>query len=134
MVDGLKTINLKQAEFVMREGDDGEEFFMIEEGTVECLKFHKVGKKKGFIVVRELHAGEHFGELALINNQERSLSIRVKSTNGCKLLTLDRDAFTRILGSIENNLKKDYDAKFDKRYEQHANGEYKLSRSGSVNM
>lgn len=51
--------------------------------------------------------GDHFGELALINNDKRSLSIRVKSEQ-CRLLKLDRDTFTRILGSIEQHLKKDF--------------------------
>ena len=37
--------------------------------------------------------------IALINNEKRSLSIRVKSEN-CKLLKLDRETFQRILGSI----------------------------------
>lgn len=65
-----------------------------------------------FIKVRTLHSDDHFGELALINNQKRSLSIKVISESGCKLLTLDRDSFERILGSIEMHLKKDYDKKF----------------------
>ena len=49
--------------------------------------------------VRTLGTSEHFGELALINNDKRSLSVRVKSDK-VSLLRLDRDAFTRILGSI----------------------------------
>ena len=72
---------------MLREGDDGEEFFIIESGSVDCLKLHE----KGFINVRKLHQGDHFGELALINNDKRSLSIRVSSENGCNLLCLDRD-------------------------------------------
>ena len=50
--------------------------------------------------VRELNQGDHFGELALINNEKRSLSVRVKSDQ-CKLLKLDRETFSRILGSIQ---------------------------------
>lgn len=61
-------------------------------------------------VVRVLKAGCHFGELALINNEKRSLSIRVCSEAGSKLLSLDRETFTRVLGSIEKYLKKDYSA------------------------
>lgn len=57
--------------------------------------------------VRTIGAGGHFGELALINNAERSLSVRVTSQK-CKLLSLDKDTFTRILGDIEKYLKKDY--------------------------
>jgi CRP-like cAMP-binding protein len=33
----------------------------------------------GLLLVRTLGEGEHFGELALINNEKRSLSVRVKS-------------------------------------------------------
>merc|ERR1711939_980747 len=68
---------------------------------------------KGFVFVRTLTSGQHFGELALINNMARSLSIRAKTP--CKLLKLDRESFTRILGSIEGHLAKDYGNEFQKR-------------------
>ena len=71
----------------------------------------------GFLSVRELKTGDHFGELALINNDKRSLSIRVKSKT-CKILKLDRQTFTRILGSIEKNLKKDYGRELDYKIDQ----------------
>ena len=63
--------------------------------------------------MRVLREGEHFGELALINNEKRSLSIRTQTP--CKLLKLDREAFTRILGSIEQQLAKDYNNEFQNR-------------------
>lgn len=101
---------------MFQEGDAGEEFFIIEQGVVECLKLHQVQNRKGFLHVRELKAGDHFGELALINNEKRSLSIRVVS-NKCKLLKLDRETFIRILGSIQEHLKKDYNKEFDSKME-----------------
>jgi CRP-like cAMP-binding protein len=79
---------------------------------VECLKLHSLSSRTGFVLVRTLKTGEHFGELALINNEKRSLSIRVSSEK-CKLLKLDRETFTRILGSIKEHLHKDYDKEFD---------------------
>lgn len=69
------------------------------------------------MLVRTLKTGEHFGELALINNEKRSLSIRASSEN-CKLLKLDRETFTRILGSIKDHLQKDYDKEFDLKMEE----------------
>ena len=108
LTEGLKTLYLKKDDFVLKEGDEGNEFFIIEEGSVECLKLENVGDKKGFFNVRSLGAGDHFGELALINKEKRSLSIRVQSDQGCKLLSLDKDSFERVLGSIQNHLKKDY--------------------------
>jgi cAMP-dependent protein kinase regulator len=76
---------------------------------VDCLKGHPEGHSKGFLKVRTLKQGDHFGELALINNMKRSLSVRVSSEEGCNLLSLDRETFTRILGSINDHLKKSYD-------------------------
>ena len=73
---------------------------------MDCLKSVEESED-GFKCVRVLTDGAHFGEIALINNSKRSLGIRVKSET-CKLLRLDRETFTRILGSIEKHLKKDY--------------------------
>ena len=64
------------------------------------MKIHRLGTKIGFVLVRCLKSGVYFDEPALINNDKKSLRIRVKSEN-CKLLKLDRETFTRILGSIE---------------------------------
>ena len=88
---------------VIREGEEGKYFYIIEEGEVECLK--EEGSQE--YIVRNLKRGEHFGELALIHNEKRSLSVRVVSQRA-KLLALQRESFTRILGSIEKYLKKDY--------------------------
>ena len=60
-----------------------------------------------FDCVRVLTKEDHFGELALINDAKRSLGVRVKSDE-CTLLKLDRKTFTRILGDIDKQLKKDY--------------------------
>ena len=54
--------------------------------------------------------------MALINNMPRSLSIRAKTN--CKLLRLDRETFTRILGSIEKHLAKDYGNEFQSRLQR----------------
>lgn len=40
---------------------------------------------------------------------KRSLSVRISSEEGCNLLSLDRETFIRILGSINEHLKKNYD-------------------------
>jgi CRP-like cAMP-binding protein len=40
LVDGLQQITLNKGEFILREGEDGEEFYVIESGEVDCLKLH----------------------------------------------------------------------------------------------
>lgn len=108
---------MKKDDFVLKEGDEGQEFYIIENGDVECLKLTIVNQKPKFLSVRVLSKGEHFGELALINNEKRSLSIRIKSDTA-RLLKLDREAFTRILGSIQQFLQKDYQREFDDKMDQ----------------
>jgi cAMP-dependent protein kinase regulator len=52
--------------------------------------------------------GGFFGELALIKNAPRAANVIAKSD--CKLLRLDRMSFKRLLGPIENILKRNSDA------------------------
>lgn len=102
------------------EGDEGDNFYMVEEGEVECLKFADPetsveGGDEEYVHVRDLSVGDHFGELALLQEVKRYLSVRVKSTTA-KLLYMDRSDFNRILGNINKYLKKDYDGVFDTKF------------------
>ena len=57
-------------------------------------------------MVRALKPGSHFGEVALINHVNRTLSVLAVSDS--QLLSLKKDSFERILGSIKKFLKGDY--------------------------
>ena len=123
----LKLINMlsirvfQKGEYVFKEGDEGDNFYMIEEGQVECVK--KLTDSTGFVEanlkhIRDLMEGQHFGELALLTpggKGKRSLSIRCK-TDQCKLLYLNRDDFTKIVGNISQYLKMNYGGEYDKQF------------------
>lgn len=95
-------------DYVVREGDVGDLFYIIEEGHVECLQRFYTGQDTyQEKVIRKLTSGDHFGELALINDIKRTLSIRCGSQK-VKLLSLDRASFNRILGQIDQYLNRDY--------------------------
>lgn len=100
LIDGLKAVTIKAGEYVFKEGDTGEEFFIIETGEVECVKNEEDGQVK---VVRVLKRGDYFGEIALIKDIQRTLGVRALSK--CELLKLDRETFRRLLGSIQKHLK-----------------------------
>ena len=51
----------------MKEGDDGDDFFMVEEGKLKALKLNE-GKE---ISVKDYGVGDYFGELALLKNCPR---------------------------------------------------------------
>jgi len=103
LIDGLAKVTFSKDEFVFREGDIGDKFFIIETGVCECLKTTENGEMESIRMLRE---GNHFGEVAIINDSLRTLSVRAASD--CRLLVLSREAFNRILGSIKHYLKEDY--------------------------
>jgi CRP-like cAMP-binding protein len=65
----------KENDFVFHKGDIGDVFYIIENGELDCLNVEDGSE----IFVRKLIKGNHFGELALIKNEPRSLSIKVTS-------------------------------------------------------
>lgn len=126
LIDGLKVVSVSAGEFIFHEGDTGEHFYIIEEGSIEC------GKEKSdseFELIRTLTTGAHFGEIALINNVKRTLS--VKAASNAKLMKLSQKTFNRILGSIKQYLKGDYTEKVE------ADGEFLAEdnkATGAINL
>lgn len=80
-------------------------FYIIEEGEAVATKTHEPGKPAD--VVKSYSKGEYFGELALIKGEPRAANIVATST--LKLVSIDRDSFKRLLGPIEEILKRNSD-------------------------
>ena len=79
---------LKPEEYVFKQGDRGDKFYIIEEGTVTI-------EAKGKLVNR-LYDGDCFGEAALIDRKPRNASVRCESA-ACRLLSLDTSHFSTLL-------------------------------------
>ena len=108
LLDGLKSVWFNKGDIIVREGDIGDLFYIVEEGHVECLqKQRKNSMEYCDRLIRKLTRGDHFGELALINNEMRTLTVKCGS-DSAKLLTLDRKTFNRILGQVDKFLNRDY--------------------------
>ena len=78
LIDGLEIKRIFKGDYIIKEGEDGDQFYIIEDGVVECVK-NEGENNLDKVHVRDLQRGEHFGELALINNVKRTLSVRAKS-------------------------------------------------------
>ncbi|ODQ44962.1 hypothetical protein PICMEDRAFT_73760 [Pichia membranifaciens NRRL Y-2026] len=79
---------------IIKQGDEGDFFYVLEKGTVDFLVDGKV--------VNTSSDGSSFGELALMYNSPRAAS--VIATSECILWALDRMTFRRIL--LEGTAKK----------------------------
>jgi cAMP-dependent protein kinase regulator len=100
--DALKTASFRQGEYVIREGEMGDVFYMIEEGEAEATIISEPGKPP--VTVKNYKQGDYFGELALIKGEPRAANV-VARTN-IRLVSLDRGSFKRLLGPIEEILKR----------------------------
>ncbi|BFZ57444.1 hypothetical protein PYCC9005_004496 [Savitreella phatthalungensis] len=98
VADSLDTCVYEKGATVIRQGDVGEQFFIIESGEAEVSK---VGEG----VIARLTSGDYFGESALINDAPRNATIVAASK--LKLATLGKRAFVRLLGPVMDILKRD---------------------------
>ena len=87
VMQAVQVQSFKADDVVIREGDKGEELFIVLEGRVRVLR----GEER----LTELGQGEHFGEMALIRAVPRSAS--VVSDGPCELLVIRRADFFNIL-------------------------------------
>jgi hypothetical protein len=91
LIQALNTKTVDPGQYIIRQGDDGDELFLIIEGSVEVTITidHAVHK------VAVLHSGDYFGEGALLTKSKRNASIRaLKST---ELLTLTKASFVPLI-------------------------------------
>jgi CRP/FNR family transcriptional regulator, cyclic AMP receptor protein len=79
-------IDVEAGAVLAREGDFGQEFFVIIDGTAEVLR--------GDEPIAELGPGEFFGEIALIEEERRIATVRALSP--MKLLVMSRNSFRTI--------------------------------------
>jgi two-component sensor histidine kinase len=94
----------KVGDIVFIEDSLGENFFIILEGSVEIWKDYK---EKNVDPLAIFSRGQLFGELALTDNFPRSATVVAREP--CRLLSIHRDDFTRIVtesGSISFSIMK----------------------------
>ena len=77
---------------VFEEGSSGDYMYLIREGQVKVTKMSEDGREK---ILEMLGAGDFVGEMALLDREPRSAS--VKTTLPCVLLALSRQDFLALL-------------------------------------
>lgn len=87
----LEPVEVQAGTTVLREGEAGDRFYVVESGAVEVVRHGEV--------VARLAAGDVFGEIALLRDVPRTAS--VVAVDDCVLQTLDREAFLAAVGNVE---------------------------------
>jgi len=102
LADALKPEHFNSGDMIIRQGDPGERFCILEEGSAVATKSFVVGQQPQEVMTHGV--GDYFGELALLRNEPRAAN--VVATSNVKVLSLDRRTFKRMLGSLEEILKR----------------------------
>ncbi|WP_338848600.1 cyclic nucleotide-binding domain-containing protein [Massilia sp. W12] len=83
LLDHAELIDYMAADYIIREGEQGQHLFVIIAGQVDiCKRVHGAQK-----VIQRLGPGEAFGEMSLIECRARCASVRAATP--CKALRID---------------------------------------------
>jgi cAMP-dependent protein kinase regulator len=89
VADALIKIDYYQNDIIIKQGDEGDRMFFIEDGQCDIYmneKFHK-----------RLNKGDYFGELALLNHEPRSATV-IAASYKVRVASLEVQSFERLLG------------------------------------
>ncbi|KAG0324812.1 hypothetical protein BGZ99_001428 [Dissophora globulifera] len=101
IADALESVYFEDGQTVVRQGDQGDNFFIIESGEATVTKCSEEGEE---FPMPGLGPGQYFGELALLNEMPRAAT--VKAQGRLKCATLGKRAFVRLLGPVVEIIKR----------------------------
>ncbi len=85
----METVQRQQGDVIIREGDEGDYYYLLVEGTADVKRrLHKTGKEE---VVAQLVEPTGMGEEALISNAKRNATVTMTSDG--MLMRLSKEAF-----------------------------------------
>ncbi|TEA21953.1 cAMP-dependent protein kinase regulatory subunit [Colletotrichum sidae] len=98
IADALETQKYTPGATIIKEGDPGHSFYLLESGEADA--YLGDGKES----VKHYSKGDFFGELALLNDAPRAASI--VATTDVKVASLGKSAFQRLLGPVEGIMRR----------------------------
>lgn len=97
--DAMFPVNCMPGEPIIQQGDEGDNFYVIDQGEVEVYVNNEL--------VTTISEGGSFGELALIYGTPRAATVKAKTA--VKLWGIDRDSYRRILMGSTIRKRKMYE-------------------------
>jgi len=101
LADSLAEETYPNEGVICEQGDEGQYFYIILQGSASCFQVDAQGKE---VLVASLSEGMYFGEIALLTSKPRQATVRAKGP--LKVLAIDRATFTRVFGSMDEIMKR----------------------------
>lgn len=111
LIKNLKPEKIKAGTIVFKQGDEGNKFYLIQEGNIHLERFDNSLKTLDII----LKPGNFFGEMALVKNIPRTATAEAVSDS--LLFTLDKESFCNVIGSTLSG-GRELDSLINERAEQ----------------
>jgi hypothetical protein len=89
----VDTVRVDAGDEVFRQGDDGDRFYVIDDGEAEVIGDGRL--------IRTLDSGEGFGEIALLRETSRTATVRARTP--LRLYRLDRRHFRAAVAGYESS-------------------------------
>jgi len=102
VADALEAVSFDDTEVVVTQGEPGNDFFIIADGTAVVTQFRNEGEDS--VEVGRLGPSDYFGEIALLLDRPRAATVTAKGPLKC--VKLDRARFERVLGPCSDILKR----------------------------
>ena len=93
LIKNLKSERVKSGSVIFRQGDEGDRFYIIQEGSIHLERMDHSIKTLDII----LKSGNFFGEMALVKNIPRTAT--AEAVTDCLLFSLDKECFCSIMGN-----------------------------------
>lgn len=90
----INQVHFEPGDFIIRQGDVGDQFYVIVSGEVDVFKELPNGQK---VHLARLSKGEYFGESALLTGRRRNAS--VQASTQVDLMCMGRDEFNNLAGA-----------------------------------
>jgi len=120
VADALEPVQFNDGDNVVVQGEKGNDFFIIAEGTENnsrrifylfsnyflgtAIVYQKPSDDEPAVEVSKLGPSDYFGEIALLFDRPRAATVKAKGPLKC--VKMDRNRFERVLGPISDILKR----------------------------
>jgi cAMP-dependent protein kinase regulator len=102
VADALETAQFSASAVIMKQGDVGDAFYIIEEGECSVTITNEKGETQE---VNQLKTADYFGELALLET-DGVRKATVTAVTDVRVAKLDRERFERVLGPCTEILSR----------------------------
>ena len=100
----LDPVTYESGTIIFKQGDPADKFYIIIKGQVEIIIEHATGRE---VMGAILGSGQYFGEIGLLENQDRTATARVAADSDAVLMALDQNTFNPIDGRLQAHPRDD---------------------------